>query len=85
MIKTLSVALLSVALIVSLSGWSLAQTTKPEHPQAVQPQAEHPKVDPKVEPPKVDPKAEHPKVDPKAEHPKAQPVKPEHPKSEHPK
>jgi len=84
MIKAMSRVLLSAALLVFLSGVSLAQTAKPEHPAKTEPpkaeqvKPEHPKAEPG--------KAEHPKADPgKAEHPKAQQPKPEHPKTEHPK
>jgi outer membrane biosynthesis protein TonB len=83
MIKALGALLMSAALLVFLSGASLAQTTKPEHPS----KTEHPKAAPaKTEHPKAEQsKPEHPKADPaKPEHPKAEP-KPEHPKSEHPK
>lgn len=83
MIKTVGALLMSVALLVFLSGASLAQTAKPEHPST----AEHPKADPaKPDHPKAEQsKPEHPKADPaKPEHPKADP-KSEHPKSEHPK
>ena len=84
MIKGIGALLMSVALLVFLSGASLAQTTKPEHPS----KAEHPKAEPACpEQPKAQQsKPELPKADPaKPEHPKAEPVNPEHPKSEHPK
>jgi hypothetical protein len=79
MIKAMSRVLLSAALLVFLSGVSLAQTAKPEHPV----KTEHPTAE-QVKP-------EHPKADPakpehsKAEHPKDEQKKPEHPKAEHPK
>ena len=64
MIKALGALLMSVALLGFLSGASLAQTAKPEHPS----KAEHPKADPA--------KPEHPKMEQsKPEHPKS-----EHPK-----
>jgi hypothetical protein len=70
MIKALGAVLMSAALLVFLSGSSLAQTAKPEHPLT----PEHPKADPA--------KPEHPKGYPaKPEHPKADPAKPEHPKA----
>lgn len=73
MIRALGAILLSAALVVFLSGASLAQTAKPEHPSTKEP--------PKAE----EKKPEHPKADPKAgekkpEHPKADPKKQEHPK-----
>jgi hypothetical protein len=74
MIKAISVVFLSAALLVFLSGSSMAQATKPEHPtKTEEPKAEHPKAEEK--------KAEHPKAEEKkAEHPKAEEKKPEHPK-----
>jgi hypothetical protein len=84
MIKALGAVLMSAALLVFLSGSSLAQTAKPEHPSKPEP----PKAAPaKPEHPKADPaKPEHPKATPaKPEHPKADPAKPEQPKAEHPK
>ncbi len=70
MIRVIGRVLLSAALLVFLSGWSMAaQPAKPEHPS----KTEHPK----GEKPKAEkPKAEHPK----GEHPKAAPKKPDHPK-----
>jgi hypothetical protein len=64
MIKALGALLMSVAVLVFLSGSSLAQTAKPEHPstpehpQAVPANPEHPKADP---PQSEHPKSEHPK------------------------
>jgi len=84
MIRALSAILLSAALLVFLSGSSLAQTAKPEHPS----KPEHPKAEQvKPENSKAEAaKSEHPKGEPaKPEHPKAQPTKPEHPTGEHPK
>jgi hypothetical protein len=80
MIKGLSVVLLSFAVLVFLSGASLAQPTKTEDPK----KTEHPAGEKKKE----DPSAEKEKK--KSEHPKAEEKKPEHPKagekkSEHPK
>jgi len=91
MIKAIGVVLLSAAVLVFLSGASLAQQAKPEHPSTTEPpkaeqaKPDHPKAEqakpehPKADP-KADPKAEHPKADPKAEDPKADPKKAEHPK-----
>jgi hypothetical protein len=82
MIKVLKTILLSAALVGFLSGWTLAQTAKPEHP------TEHPKAG---EVKKEAAKPEHPQADvKKPEHPKAEEKKPEHPKAgekkpEHPK
>jgi hypothetical protein len=75
MIRVIGRVLLSAALLVFLSGWSMAaQPAKPEHPS----KAEHPKAE--------HPKAEKPKAEkPKAEKPKAAPPKAEHPQAEHPK
>jgi outer membrane biosynthesis protein TonB len=81
MIRTLSVILLSAAFLVFMSGSSLAQAAKPEHPKAEEKKPEHPKAEEK--------KPEHPKAkaeEKKPEHPKAEEKKPEHPKAkEHPK
>jgi hypothetical protein len=74
MIRAISVIFLSAALVVFLSGSSMAQAPKPEHPTTT----EQPKAEEK--------KAEHPKAEEKkaeekkAEHPKAEEKKPEHPK-----
>jgi len=79
MIKAIGVVLLSAAVLVFLSGASLAQQTKPEHPATT----EHPKAE--------QAKPEHPKAEPaKPEQPKPEQAqgeqpKPEHPKSEHTK
>ena len=94
MIKALGAVLMSVALLVFLSGASLAQTTKPEHPA----KAEHPKAaaseartSPKADPSRPSTRRQtlqRPSTRSsrgKAEHPKADPAKPDHPKSEHPK
>ena len=85
MIRVISRVLLSIALLVFLSGGSMAaQPAKPEHPSKTEhPKAATPKAEtPKAEHPKAaQPKAEHPKAaQPKAEHPKAAPKKPDHPK-----
>lgn len=72
MIRAIGTVLLSAALLLFLSGWSMAakaeHPSKTEHPTAEKPKVEKPKAEkPKVEKPKVEPpKAEHPK----AEHPK---------------
>ena len=59
MIKAISVIFLSAAVLVLLSGSSMAQATKPEHPT----KTEQPKAEEK--------KAEHPKAEEKKpEHPK---------------
>ncbi len=79
MIRTVSIIMLSALLVVFLSGSSMAQVTKPEHPTTSEPpkveekKPEHPKAEEqKPELPKVEEK--------KPEHPKAEEQKPEHPK-----
>ena len=79
MIRTLSVILTSAAFLVFMSGASLAQSAKSEHPtktdlpKAEEKKLEHPKAEPE--------KSEHPKAEEKKpEHPKAEEKKPEHPK-----
>ena len=74
MIRAMSRVLLAAVFLVSMSGWSMAQQAKPEHPA-------------KTEPPKAEQvKPEHPKTTPaKPEHPKADPAKPEHPTAQQPK
>lgn len=75
MIKALSAVLMSVLLIVFLSG--CGQSEQPAKPQPPA-KAEAPKAEPaKPAPPQAAPA--------KPEHPKADPTKPEHPKTEHPK
>jgi hypothetical protein len=79
MIRILSTLLLSAAFLVFMTGASMAQAAKPEHPTTT----EQPKAEEK--------KPEHPKCEEKKpEHPKAEEKKPDYPqaapqKSEHPK
>jgi hypothetical protein len=84
MIKALRAILLSAALVGFLTGWSLAQTAKPEHPSATEPaKAEQSKTETaKPEQPKVEEK----KPDTtKTEQKKSEASKPEEKKPEHPK
>lgn len=75
MIKAMGAVVMSVLLLVFLSGCGQSeQPAKPAPPA----KAEHPKAEPA--------KPEHPKAEPaKPDHPKAEPGKPEHPKAEPPK
>jgi len=79
MIRILSILLLCAGFLVFMTGSSLAQAAKPEHPTKL----EHPKAEEK--------KLEHPKAEEKKlECPPAEEKKPEHPqgaprKSDHPK
>jgi hypothetical protein len=75
MIKTIGAVLMSVMLLVFLSGCGQSdQPAKPAPPA----KAEHPTAAPA--------KPEQPAAAPtQPEHPTAEPAKPEHPKSEHPK
>jgi hypothetical protein len=75
MIKTIGAVLMSVMLLVFLSGCGQSdQPAKPAPPA----KAEHP--------PAAPAKPEQPAAAPtQPEHPTAEPAKPEHPKSEHPK
>ncbi len=74
MIRAISVIFLSAVFVAFLTGSSLGQATKPEHPTKTE--------EPKVEQPKEEEKKpEHPKAEEKKpEHPKAEEKKPEHPK-----
>jgi hypothetical protein len=81
MIRAISVIFLAAVFVAFLTGSSLGQATKPEHPtkteepKAEEKKPEHPKAEEK--------KPEHPKAEEKKpEHPKAEEKKPEHPKAE---
>lgn len=78
MIKALSAVLMSVLLIVFLSGCGQSeQPAKPQPPAKAEA--------PKAEPAKPAPPAASQAAPEKPEHPKADPTKPEHPKTEHQK
>lgn len=85
MFKTISAVLMSLLLLVFLSG--CGQSEQPAKPQPPA-KTEQPKVQPAVPaPPQAAPAVPAPPQAQPAqpEHPKADPTKPEHPKSEHPK
>ncbi|MHB8068574.1 MAG: hypothetical protein ACYDIC_11835 [Desulfobaccales bacterium] len=75
MFKTIGAVLMSLSLLVFLSGCGQSeQPAKPQPPAKTE--------QPKMEPAKPAPPVAEPA---KPEHPKADPTKPEHPKTEHPK
>jgi hypothetical protein len=78
MIRILSTLLLSAAFLVFMTGSSMAQAAKPEHPTKTEsPKAEEKKLEhPKAE----EKKPACPPEEKKPEHPKAAPQKSEHPK-----